>query len=293
MECLIVDDCSQDDSILKCKEIISSYKGSIVFKVLCHDVNKGVSRARNTGVKAAAGRYLFFLDSDDEITPNCISSLHVLATKYPDVELVQGYTKSIPDKEYYHIEQYFRTEYNEDNRMLQKEIYRDHFPCQAYNKLIRRDFIIDNNLYFKEGIVFEDSQWIIKMARVLNRVAFSMEPSYLRFFRQGSIMTSTDNTKCKIDSVAVIIEDVINHIDQSMRNYQLGYIVKEYYIWFRDTRFEYYDLAMEIFNSIRRYSLLAAYLFMFWYRFYPRRGTYFCLRMMNRVLRVNNMRDFC
>ena len=67
IECIIVDDATQDDSIEQCERLIERYNGPILFKILHHQYNRGLSAARNTGTDAASGDYLYYLDSDDEI----------------------------------------------------------------------------------------------------------------------------------------------------------------------------------------------------------------------------------
>lgn len=61
MECLIVDDCGTDDSIAIAERTIASYEGPIVFQILHHERNRGLSAARNTGTLAAKGDYLYYL----------------------------------------------------------------------------------------------------------------------------------------------------------------------------------------------------------------------------------------
>ena len=56
IECLIVDDCTPDNSIDIIKGLISDYKGIVRFKILFHEKNLGLSAARNTGIKASTGR---------------------------------------------------------------------------------------------------------------------------------------------------------------------------------------------------------------------------------------------
>ena len=65
MECILVDDCGQDNSIGVAEKMISDYQGTIHFRILHHDHNRGQSAARNTGMDAATGEYIFFSDSDD------------------------------------------------------------------------------------------------------------------------------------------------------------------------------------------------------------------------------------
>ena len=94
IECIFVDDCGQDDSVAILEKLIAEYHGPIQFSIVHHEHNKGLSGARNTGIRKAKGDYLYFLDSDDTITPDCIEKLVMLVEKYPGVEMVQGSTKS-------------------------------------------------------------------------------------------------------------------------------------------------------------------------------------------------------
>ena len=95
IECILVNDASPDDSIDIAKLLIENYDGPIQFQILSHGHNRGLSAARNTGIDASTGDYLYFLDSDDEITPDCIKLLMDEVKKYPNVEMVQGEVKDI------------------------------------------------------------------------------------------------------------------------------------------------------------------------------------------------------
>ena len=59
-ECILVDDASPDDSILRCERLIADYHGSIRFRILHHEHNRGLSAARNTGTEAATGDYILY-----------------------------------------------------------------------------------------------------------------------------------------------------------------------------------------------------------------------------------------
>lgn len=63
-EILVVDDCSTDNT----ENVVNSYDDPRV-RFMAHEVNRGGSAARNTGIRAASGEYLAFLDSDDEWLP--------------------------------------------------------------------------------------------------------------------------------------------------------------------------------------------------------------------------------
>lgn len=90
VECILVNDNSPDKSIDKAKSLIESYSGEIMFKIVTHDQNQGLSSARNTGMKNATGKYLFFLDSDDFLEDMCIQELWNIVVNNPKVQMVMG-----------------------------------------------------------------------------------------------------------------------------------------------------------------------------------------------------------
>ena len=75
IECIIVDDCGLDNSAAIAKRFIDSYQGDIRFTFIQREKNGGLSAARNTGIKAATGEYVYFLDSDDCLVPSAIETL--------------------------------------------------------------------------------------------------------------------------------------------------------------------------------------------------------------------------
>lgn len=83
-ELIIVDDCSTDGTKEKIfgyltQEMVSKYfqykDGEKNFKFYMHEINKGVSAARNTGLKVATGEYIAFIDGDDYVKPEYIKEI--------------------------------------------------------------------------------------------------------------------------------------------------------------------------------------------------------------------------
>jgi len=75
MECILVDDCGTDNSIIVAEQLIAGYKGNIKFSIIPHEHNRGLAAARNTAVDAAHGDFVMHVDSDDWIEPNMIEQL--------------------------------------------------------------------------------------------------------------------------------------------------------------------------------------------------------------------------
>lgn len=70
VEFIFVNDCTPDDSIDILKKVIADYPDRNTM-IINHEVNKGLPAARNTGLKAASGDYIFHCDSDDLLSLRC------------------------------------------------------------------------------------------------------------------------------------------------------------------------------------------------------------------------------
>ena len=91
-EVILVDDGSTDSSPSICDEYCSNDSR---FQVI-HQENMGLASARNTGIRAAKGEYLYFIDSDDCIHPDLLKIM-VSAAEYYDANLVQVDLTSVPE----------------------------------------------------------------------------------------------------------------------------------------------------------------------------------------------------
>ena len=85
LEVILVNDCTPDNSMEIARRVVASHPRGTVVRCLEHEENRGLSAARNTGISASVGDYLYFLDSDDYISANAIELLADAAVqKRPD-----------------------------------------------------------------------------------------------------------------------------------------------------------------------------------------------------------------
>lgn len=251
-ECIIIDDCGSDNSMEIVSDFIKQYKGNIKFRTLSHEKNKGLSAARNTGIKTATGEYLLFVDSDDYLFPNCLSSFAETLRKYPDAQLIQAGAKlSTGDREdYYSMEKTF-PEYATNKEWIARTFLKrggwQGVPVTAWNRLVKRSFILDNNLFFKEGILHEDEPWNFMLAQKLSKVAFCKHDTYYYRIRNNSIMTSLDEDDTKAKSIIPAWKEMKKNFCKEMAKLQAKMLwghIHEYYPKCQDK-----DLKKEI----RRY----------------------------------------
>lgn len=216
IECIFVDDCSPDNCNKIINKLIADYKGSIEFKQIVHEHNKGLSGARNTGTLNARGDYIYYLDSDDDITPEAIDILCKSLIKYPNTDIVQGNTETIPNpkkrKDWRDISLKDFSEYYDDPIWVKAHIFMNpSVPVNAWNKLIRKDFLMDNNLFFKEGIIHEDEHWIFYVAKKIESILFVNKKIYNHYINPGSIMNTGSYNKSLSSFYEIISEFRLNY----------------------------------------------------------------------------------
>ena len=181
IECIFVDDCGQDNSVAVLEKLIAEYNGPIRFGIVHHEHNKGQSIARNTGIRHATSDYLFFLDSDDTITPDCIERLAALAERFPGVDIVQGSTNSTESKfKWLQLANKHFPEYSDNFKWIRRTLLlRYSVPMTPWNKLVRKELIVKNGLYFEEGLVHEDEVWNFMLAKFVHSIAFCCDITYI------------------------------------------------------------------------------------------------------------------
>ena len=188
IECLIVDDCSPDGSMTIVRDLIEKNDDkSITFKIISHEKNKGLSEARNSGIKASTGDYLYFIDSDDDILENTFARYYSYLQEYSFVDVIMGNSLE--------MECNLLTNSSVTNVSLisDKQTIIYNLLCRkidrhAWNKLIRRSFIVDNNLFFDTGLLYEDVTWTYRLFTTVSSVLIVPELTYMYEYNPSSIV---------------------------------------------------------------------------------------------------------
>ena len=199
VECIVVDDCGSDNSMAIVMETLEKYDGDIDFKIIKHSQNKGLSAARNSGIRASKGLYIIFLDSDDFLLPGALAGMFRLTKTYQGVDVVQGEIRLDKPSDLMEpslgISSVRLPEYIFDKKEAKRTILFK-MPVTSWAKLIRRDFIVSNDLFFFEGIVHEDDMWLVCASKYISTIAFYFVPVYhYNNVRPNSIMAFPDKTK--------------------------------------------------------------------------------------------------
>ena len=161
-EVICIDDCSSDKSAQIVEKLQTEYS---TLQLIRHERNKKLGGARNTGIRAAKGMYLLFVDSDDMLKPNCLKQLideiDSQQDDYIHFNLVQLFPEGHCGKEpHFDIDTQQRTGadmFFDPKLPWQQQI-------SACRKMYRIDFLRSNNLYFAEDTMYEDNDFAMRVA---------------------------------------------------------------------------------------------------------------------------------
>lgn len=201
-EIILVNDGSTDESGTICDEYATSplsTKGTSPFSEADHSIipirvihqpNAGLSAARNTGIKAAKGEYICFVDSDDYWELNVLGGLmaqvereklDVLRFDYQNVNEHKDVFE--PNKSSRYIDH--RTDVVDGVAYLNERMS---YACYAVMYIVRLELVPT----FTEGILYEDTEWSPRMLVAAKRVNATQTVVYNYLTREGSITKKYD-----------------------------------------------------------------------------------------------------
>ena len=212
IECILVDDATPDRSMEIAKEVISDYHGSnITFILLRHEVNKGPSAARNTGISAASGDFLLFLDSDDVFVENTLKTFFSYHKEYPSVDVIMGNTLWLENRFLSNTPITGKDNSPrliDDVSLLWKLVLRRQIDRQVVNKLIRRSFILDNKLFFDEEVLlYEDAIWTYNLYSHISSILIVPVITYVYVDNSKSLMHTSKQQSNKLVDSLILVSD--------------------------------------------------------------------------------------
>jgi glycosyltransferase involved in cell wall biosynthesis len=198
-EVICIDDCSPDDSKQIVKEYQRRYSNLILIE---HERNKALGGARNTGIQAAKGEYIWFIDSDDYIENYQISRLINLCISNKLDVLLFNYQR-VDDMRYI-IED--GTVFKDEKKLTGNEFVKKTFGSNfiyhlgyVWRCIFKTQYLIDNNLFFPEMEYWEDTEFFPRAILTANRVQSVKDIIYN--YRVNSNSISGDYNKFKSDRI--------------------------------------------------------------------------------------------
>nr|WP_246390571.1 CDP-glycerol glycerophosphotransferase family protein [Nocardioides soli] len=190
-EVLLVDDGSPDGS----RAIAERYAARDArFRIVTRE-NGGLGAARNTGVRAARGRFLTFVDSDDKLTPGALRRLHDSAVRTGS-DIVAGAVDRFNV-----AKDWWPTWVPEVHDDVRERVTIEQYPAllrnlYTWNKLFRRDFWDAQDLWFREGVAYEDQPIVTQL--LARAAAIDVIPDHVYRYRARDDLSSISQQTASI-----------------------------------------------------------------------------------------------
>lgn len=188
IEVILVDDGSTD----RCPSICDAFVMKDRRVRVIHKPNGGLSSARNAGLREASGEWILYVDSDDYILNDSCERLIAVGAKY-DCDIVSA--DAI--REFNGGREYMVHGSLADGKCYPSRDYiiKTVKPCEwyapAWLNLYKRSFLIENNLFFVEGLLHEDMEMQPRVFLAAKTVAYCAYPFYRYVDRASSIMNAS------------------------------------------------------------------------------------------------------
>lgn len=192
VEVIFVDDGSTDKSVEKLKTYIEKYNN---IRLLCQK-HKGVSAARNLGIRHSSGDYITFVDADDYVEYNMYNKLYNMAYENNSDMIICDFYEKYEDKK-----ESVRVLKNVDNYenvldVVKNEIINKHEYAFCFNKLYKSNIIKNNNIAFNESIsICEDLEFNLKYIDRCDKITYLPIPLYNYLIRPTSASRTMTSIK--------------------------------------------------------------------------------------------------
>lgn len=220
VEVLVIDDGSPDHS----GEIADAYAKKYTFMRVIHQKNAGVAEARNTGIRAASGQWLLFIDSDDWLAENAISIIikKCLIEKNANILLFDAYKESLSRQEAWeHFAHETIIKTREKLDLLQAAVLyfpmvNTHIPLAApWDKVYRKSFLEQYHLLFcRELKVLDDMVFNVMAFGSAREIRYFKDRIYHYRFVPDSITNNYKQDRVEQDEKvwAVLKEYAEQHV---------------------------------------------------------------------------------
>ncbi|MFV0179609.1 glycosyltransferase [Empedobacter falsenii] len=209
LEIILVNDCTPDNSIQLIEEFRAN-NTALNIKLYHLETNQGLSVVRNTGIEKSTGKYIYFLDSDDDITSNCIEKL-VENVLINNTQMVIAQNRWINTFDNTTKDFGFPTlaekKIFSSNSAIFEAYCKGSFPVSSWNKLIDLAFIKHHNIYFIPGLYAQDELWMFHCMEKINSLSIIDNITYNYYLHANSVIFN--RTKRNSENHQTILEWIV------------------------------------------------------------------------------------
>lgn len=213
IEFLICDDCGTDSSIAIVEDYQKTHRRGSDIRIIRQPYNMGIGCARNRIIEEAKGKYVFFMDSDDLLSPNTIELMHKHAKKL-DLDIVFGSMEKVllydNARRVKNVDYKYRLFLVEDEFAMWAYEKYDRIQASACNFLIRRSIYIQNGIHFSPINYWEDFLTTMDLPSYVTRVVMLPDITYHYMCRYGSLSNYQMRDKIQKKEILQTMQAVTN-----------------------------------------------------------------------------------
>ena len=258
-EVICVDDCSPDGSRAIVERLQKEYS---TLRLICHERNKKLGGARNTGLREAKGEYVWFVDSDDAMYANVLKGI-LKTAEQGNVDILQfdyfrgGNIYRLPEQ---------REDIQEGEEYLFEKATDAWFykVAGAWRQIFKKDFLMHNRLAFVEDAMYEDTDYLIHAFLLAKRVQYTPILAYHYRINEESILyspISPSKVACRVNLIVRCRknQDIAQtqkgkDVIRTMISKSLSRLREEVKKLPIKQRFAYYNLLMPDIRKCRKYA---------------------------------------
>lgn len=222
-EVICVDDASTDHTV----DVISNYARSHYnLRLITHESNRRQGGARNTGIKVAKGDYILYIDADDTFESNALSLLKKELERCEGIDILKfdyflvknGVTNAC-----------VAVSDNQEVMSGREFLKKNSIPWVPWLCAYCRRFLLDNNLFFEENVLFEDADYVIDCIR--HAVSIKYVPVIVYRYRVYNTQTSQIGTDIKKIIGLFDLNERIKALclDEKERDYDVAAVINGHY----------------------------------------------------------------
>ena len=259
IEIIVVNDGSKDNT----KDIVEEYSNKDSRVVVINKKNEGVSKARNEGIMKATGKYIMFVDSDDNLVSNAIEQILTVVKDNDDLILfgfkVEGVKNRKNDTNVLEKISVINEKEIKDKILSSIISTKNNILGYIWRAMYSKKLLLDNKIFFPEGIkISEDYLFLLDSIKKANRIKILPEELYI--YKIGNSSMSIKYIPTLLDDMNFVNDWMYNTIVKNDKRYLIGYYcsVANTYLRFLQNNFRkegnFWDKHTEVKQEKNRYK---------------------------------------
>ncbi len=251
VEIIVVDDGTPDNSGIIADEYAAKFSN---IKVI-HQKNTGLGGARNTGIDLANGEYIIFIDSDDYIESDMISTLFKTIYETKSEISVCRFNEILENGKILDVSGHNISSLNKPMKLDSSRELFDISPA-AWNKLYKISLFKESNIRYPSRVWYEDIRTTFKLFAVADSISFTDKPLYNYLLREGSIMRNPNIERNR--EIIDAMEDLLsffksNDLYDKYFN-ELEFMTAQHVFWETSVRILQITGHHKLLNELRDYT---------------------------------------